>query len=656
MAWSDLEKISAGCNYHSMRDRLQQLVYSRSELAFKRGDAARDAIESMDDVKARQERIRSAFLKSIGGLPSTDADLNAKVVGALQERDLKIEKVVFESRPGVPVTANLYVPNGIVGLTGAVLFLCGHGKDAKLYNEYQVACRHLAAAGLVVLAQDPIGQGERLSYYENALKGTTVNWGSAEHDYAGTQCLLLGDSIARYFLHDAMRGLDYLCSRPEVDPKRVGVTGQSGGGTQTCMMMMADPRVAAAAPATFVTSRQAYLHAGGIQDAEQIWPQMTANGFDHEDFLVAMCPKPVCVLAAKYDFFPIEGTRRTVERCRRFWRMVEHESSLELIEDCATHAYTPMLARAAARFFSKHLLGKAVDVDSTSIQAVEPSKLWCMASGQVKAERNNAKFVYEENQDRLDELDAAREKTCWNSKDAYRESALNWLRSRINADRVEVEINPRFAMNGREEDLVWIHGFWRSQKDGLNEGLLFRHFQFEEKKLPVTLAVWNGGTTFLRSHLSWLRRTCAVGRAVLVLNVSGIGGSEPNPIGASPADGRDGALRKFNDDLMWLGDSMCALRAHDVLRALDVLRQWPGIDANDIAAYAHGTHGVYVELAAAIEPALSKIELHDELESFSSWVRARHYDVYDSRTILLPEVLRHFDLPNIRKWRKDFGK
>src|SRR5258705_11189966 len=118
-----------------------------------------------------------------------------------------------------------------------------------------------------------------------------------------------------------MRGVDYMLTRPDIDPNKIGVTGNSGGGTQTSLMMLGDPRIAAAAPATFIMNRETYMNCGGAQDAEQIWPGFTAAGYDHEDILLAVSPKPVRVLAVQYDFFPIEGLRRHAERCKPIWKM-----------------------------------------------------------------------------------------------------------------------------------------------------------------------------------------------------------------------------------------------------------------------------------------------------------------------------------------------
>lgn len=646
MSFTDIEKSSAHNYSHNMKDQFQRLVYGRSDAAFAAGDAARDAINTVKKLEERQKFIRKTFIDSIGGLPAMDTPLKAKVTGSIQEKGFRIEKVTFESRPNALVTANLYIPDGLKKPAGAVLFVCGHHQQAKHVPEYQIVCRHLVNAGLIVLAQDPIGQGERFSYYEKALKDTTVGCCCPEHDYAGAQCALLGDSIARYFVHDAMRGVDYLCSRPEIDPKRIGVTGNSGGGTQTSMMMMADPRIAAAAPCTFIMNRRTYMYNGGAQDAEQIWPGMTAAGLDHEDILLAMCPKPVCVLAVTYDFFPIEGTRQTVERCRRLWSLCGKKTNLELIEDVSTHSYTPKLAREAARFFSQHLLGKAIKVNSDAIHPIEPSQLWCTSSGQVKEDFKNIRAVFEENQERLTWFETLKKK---HSTEESRKKALHWLKAQIYFNRRPADFNLRI-WKSREEDICVENGYWWGQQEVFNEGILFRNYRFNGKLLPVTLAVWNGGTTALNQHLNWLRNICGSGRSVLVLNVTGVGGSEPNPLNAQPPHGPYGVMHKFNDDLMWLGDSICALRAYDVLRALEVIKLWPGVDPDDLQVYAHGTHGVYAELALAVYPALGSIELHEKFEGFGAWVKTRYYDVYGSRSLLLPGVLRHLDLPDLRKW------
>lgn len=619
---------------YDVRDQLKRHVYARSSAAFAAGDAARDAVRDLTALAERQRYIRERFLAGIGGLPRSDSPLNARVTGVIEEPGLRIEKVVFESRPGVFVTANLYLPEKREAPSGAVLFLCGHALEAKGYPEYQKVCRHLAAAGLVVLAQDPLGQGERLGYYEPSLGEATVPWGTSEHDHVGSQCFALGYSLARYFLHDAMRGIDYLCSRPEVDPQRIGVTGNSGGGTQTCMLMMADPRVAAAAPGTFLMNRETYQLSGGAQDAEQIWPGFTAAGLDHEDILIVMVPRPVRVLAVQYDFFPIEGTRRSVERCRRFWDLAGHPDGLDLVEDASPHAYTEALARAAAEFFSKHLLGAAVVPDSATIKPLQPEQLWSTPSGQVRAWQPESRFVFEENQDRLRAL---REEPLPDP-----EASRDWLRHKVSGARTRCALNPRFTELGHYQGIRVTSGLWWSQEGIFNHAYLLRRIADGAQPLPVTVALWPEGTNRLRDHWEWITGQCAMGRAVLVFEPTGVGALQPNPLNAYPPQARYGVIHKLSDDLCFLGDSLAAIRVWDLLRIPEVLALWPGVAASaPWKVAAEGFMAIYVRLAAALDPAFASATFRDPAPTLATWVTRRHYDDHETRAIVLPGVLRH---------------
>ena len=641
----EAETVSPNAWHYEVKSQLQRFVYARSAEAFAEGDAARDALATPDDVRARQERMRDAFIANLGGLPASDTPLNARTVGTVQCQGYTIEKVIFESRPGVFVTANLYLPEGMEGPRGAVLFVCGHSYEAKAYPRYQDVCQCLVRAGLIVLAQDPVGQGERLGYHEPALDETTVAWGTTEHDYAGSQCLPLGDAIGRYFLHDAMRGIDYLQSRPEVDPDRIGVTGNSGGGTQSSMLMVCEPRLIAAAPATFVTSRETYMYSGGAQDAEQIWPGMSALGFDHEDILLGMAPKPVLVLAVQYDFFPIEGTRRTVQRARRVWELLGKGEDIGLVEDTCQHQYSPKLARAAAAFFSRHLLGRSVSGDDAPTEPLPPQELQCTSSGQVRGELPGARFVYEENLDRLTEMERARDAA---TDAARRKSALSWLREQVFRHRRPCDLNPREYATGQIEELAATWYMWWPQEGLFNNAAMFRHWRHAGEALPVTIALWAGGTTNLRPHQQWIRSACEAGRAVMVLDPSGVGPLAPFTTGDPQA--AFGVIHKLNDDLAWLGDSLTGLRTYDVTRAVDVLEHLPLLRSDEVTLYGQGRYAVYGQLAAAIDERIGGIEVVHGMGSYAEWVRDRHFDVHDIRSVILPGMLRHFDLPDLARW------
>lgn len=621
--------------YYAARDQLQRHVYRRSEQAFEEGDRARDGIRSVPDLRKRQAWIRRQFLASIGGLPESDCPLKSRVTGVHRDRGFSIEKVIFQSRPKHYVTANLYLPDGLTGPTGAVQFLCGHSGEGKAYPNYQTVCRALASAGLVVLAQDPIGQGERWSYYEPGLKGTTVPILTREHDFAGAQCLPLGDSLARYFLHDAMRGIDYLLTRPEVDPKRIGVTGNSGGGTQTTMMMLADPRIAAAAPGTFLMNRQSYLYSGQAQDAEQIWPGFTAMGMDHEDILIAMAPRPVCVLAVKYDFFPIEGTRRSVERCRRFWSLLKNPEGLTLVEDASTHGYTRTLATASAKFFARTFLGKSITLDQAVIDPIDPKPLLCTKTGQLRGEFPEAEFVFEANRRRLREIETSK-------KTLSVKQSRAWLRKAVLGGRDRCPVNPRNYLTVQVAGLQAEYAFWFSQGDVCNAGVLFRHYTQMGKKLPVTVAIWDGGMKAVQSRLDWIRTRCENGQAVLVVDLTAMGSIEPNPLNGAAPHGFYGVIHKLADDLIWLGDSLAAMRVYDLLRVFDVLADWPGVNARDVRFYADGKSALYAQWAKAIDSRVGKVEFGSSVVKNFDWVRVRHYDSNEIYGYIAPGVMRYW--------------
>ena len=236
---------------YGTKEQFKRFIFDLADDNFTAGDQARDRVLTIDQHAERKAQMKETFLRSIGGLPAMDTPLNIQQAGEVCGNGFLIEKLIFESRPGAYVTSHLYVPDGLAGPSGAVLLLCGHSENGKSDDNYQVVCQHLVHAGLIVMAIDPIGQGERVSYFESGSSIEKVRWGVREHDQAGMMCLPLGQNIARYFIHDAMRAIDVLCTREEVDRSRIGVTGNSGGGTQTSMMMICDDRVAAAAPGTF---------------------------------------------------------------------------------------------------------------------------------------------------------------------------------------------------------------------------------------------------------------------------------------------------------------------------------------------------------------------------------------------------------------------
>ena len=623
-------------DYYNLKDKLALYVMRRSEAAFDRADRARAAIGDRDALEAYTADMRRRFIESLGGLPYDPSyPLNARTTHVIEEEHLTLETVVFTAREGVYVTGTLYLPKQRRTPCGAVLCQCGHATDGKAFGRYQRSCRLIASSGLIVFAIDPVGQGERRSYMEAGFSAPLVPACTTDHQYAGEQCVLAGDCIARYFIADAMRAVDYLCTRPEVDPHQIGVTGTSGGGTASCHMMVCDDRIRAAAPGTFVTSRREYFYAGNPQDSEQIWPGATAFGFDHHELLACFAPKPLLLLAVDSDFFAIEGTREVLDCNRRFWEMYGRGEDIGMHVDRSTHAFTDGIAMAAGRFFAHHLNGEERGYDRNALNVRAVHELFATQTGNVKFDYPDAKFVYDENLARLDEY----------RKRHDAEAARAYLRACVDRDRTPpAQLGLRRPMNGEVFDRGY--GFtplmWFYQPQLATYALSIRRFDTpSDKPLAITVCLWDNGTNDLESRLHRIRTLCAEGKRVVVVDLAGIGKNTPHDLNHTfSCKGGFGVLDRLTKDLFFLGDSLCALRLFELEQAVRALGEEYG--TQDISLLAEGRATVIARLYALLHPD-TPIDVRDG-DRLVDIAREKYYEDYNVSPYLIPGILKYTDI------------
>ncbi len=230
------------------------------------------AIYSRSDAIARQLAVRATMLRLLGPLPQR-TPLNPVILGETTLPGLRIQKVLFDSQPGFHVTALLYLPQATLvdHALPAILITPGHAATGKA-SDFLIASA-FARNGFAVFSYDLLGQGERIQYPDpRNANASLAGPPTGEHSEASLQPILLGESIAKYFLWDAMRALDYLQSRPEIDPTRLGAFGCSGGGAVTALLGADDPRLHAIATACYLTTWDTLLPTLGPQDAEQSTP------------------------------------------------------------------------------------------------------------------------------------------------------------------------------------------------------------------------------------------------------------------------------------------------------------------------------------------------------------------------------------------------
>ena len=285
------------------------------------------------------------------------------------------------------------------GKRPGIVFVCGHQGQPKRVDEVQRVCLDLALHGMVVLAIDPWGQGERHEYpAPDGRRTPAVPPGTFEHSYGGLQCLLTGGGVGRYFAWDAVRAVDVLAALPEVDAARIGVTGNSGGGVQTTLLMVADERSAAAMPCTYITGCPAFFRTGQTLDAELSFPGTPAAGLDHADLLAAFAPRPLTVGGAGYDYFPIEGTEHAYEEARRLYALQGAGDRISLVVARAVHSYGDEMREAAVRFFTRELAG-GERYEQRELATLPEDALLCSPTGQLYRDRPGQRGIYELNRE-----------------------------------------------------------------------------------------------------------------------------------------------------------------------------------------------------------------------------------------------------------------
>lgn len=594
---------------------------------------------SPEEVLARGRYAAKTFLASIGGLPDVNGPVVATDCGVLRRGTYRIEKIVYESEPGVYVSSLLYVPDGLNEPAPAVLFLSGHHREAKGNPEYQRVCQDLVMNGFVVLAIDPTGQGERVSHLDPATGEMAIGWGTTEHSFQGQACILTGTNIARYFLFDALRGIDYLQSRSEVDSTRIGVTGNSGGGTQTCLLCMSgDPRIRAAVPCTYLTSREHYWLAGQPQDCEQLQFGMTANGINFDDFLIPFAPRPVLIGAVASDFFNPEGTELTFQRLKHVYKVMGSEENVECVFAPCQHAYCRELRTAAVNWFRMHLKGEPavfISRDDAAFDTLRDEQLWCTSQGHVVSAFPNARTPYHRN------LDMIPPRVTVVSRETVAEVLS--IRSRMSQ---RVSLFPRVIRRQEEEGILAESIIFRAEEGiTLAGGLLHRADMVATR---ATIVLSDGHTEEAQLAIPFIRNRIEAGDAVFQCVVRGRGvvrAQSVNPYG------NDFPETFFNSEAWYawsaycLKESLLGMRVFDVLRMADCLHE---LGFECVALYAFGLEpALWAFLAGVLNERLNPVTIVGLPESFESIVRNPLYRKDFVPSMVVHGILQSFDIPNL---------
>jgi dienelactone hydrolase len=386
-------------------------VFAQVRDADEAADAAFASLASETALAGHQRRLRERWLASFGGLPER-TPLNARVTGAVPRDGYRVEKVLFESQPGLSVTAHLFLPDAPAFRPPypAVLICCGHSNNGKASRDYQRGAVLAAQAGLAAFIYDPVDQGERLQ-----LPGNKPPNNVHGHNTAGVSAMLLGWNTARFRIWDGMRALDYLQTRSEIDAARLGVMGNSGGGTLSAYLMALDDRIGAGAPSCYISTLRDVCDKCGPQDAEQNFFGQLAFGLNHAGLLLARAPVPVCVNCAHGDFFPFDGSRKTFATARAAFERFGWSERLAMVDVPGPHGWKEGTRAGSVQWMRRWLRGdaSALPLDLERLRTLcaaydakaadcglEEPEAWVTATGQVR-DLPGARSVYDIMRDEL---------------------------------------------------------------------------------------------------------------------------------------------------------------------------------------------------------------------------------------------------------------
>jgi cephalosporin-C deacetylase-like acetyl esterase len=639
------------------------------------------------ESEARQAAVRNELRALIGEFPSR-TPLNARILGETEGNGFLIRKVIFDSQPNFPVTALLYLPKDSTRgpasepTSGekhpALLITPGHYFTGKTSDAGMAAL--FAQNGFIVLTYDPIGEGERLQYPDPAHPGTSLaGAATGEHGEASLQPMLLGDTIARYMIWDAMRGIDYLSALPDVDPKRIGAFGCSGGGTITALTGTLDPRIAAIGVACYITSFNALLRALGPQDAEQSSPRFLSSGHDFADLIEVAAPRPYAVISTYNDMFPFAGAVQTVSEARRFYALfdpasagipaspgpstppaeptapalnsdttneVSPSAALQFITGPGRHAALGPITPQILTFFMRVLepgvnaghpqLARSLAGESSGTPSAIPNMpkdaFQVTPTGQVATSYPNSETVFTLNRKRAAALIPNRHRTPSNDQLARSIRAATGAQAEPGASETgttsSASTSGPFALS--TGDGIDLQGeIAVPEKPGRHPAILFL--------VPDSI---RGENAIAQANQARFNALAAAGNVVLAITL------RPSPPGIddmkSPILGPF-YLLSLRADLV--GKTLLGMRIDDAIRAIDDLSRRPDVDPTRISAVASGHMGLVLLHAAVLDPRLRHIAIDHVLTNYRSLLDA-------PLPIGAPEdvvhgVLLHYDIPDL---------
>ena len=344
--------------------------YFRGETQ-KLADASLADVKTWSDWTSKRETYRQQLREMLGLDPLPErTPLNAVVTGTLERDDFKVEKLYFQSRPHLYVTGNLYLPKKRNGRAPAILYVCGHTRRKRMASALAIrpTIQHhgawFAQNGYVCLVIDTLQMGEIEGLHHGTYRENMWWWNARGYTPAGVEAW------------NSIRAIDYLVSRPEVDPDRIGMTGRSGGGAYSWYATALDDRIKAAVPVAGITNLHDHVVDGCVEGHCDCMYMINTYRWDYPQLAALIAPRPLLISNTDRDeLFPFDGVVDIYQKVRRLYELDGKGDDVALQMAAGPHEDLQVLQLYALQWFDQHLKGESRSIETAAKDYFKPEEL-----------------------------------------------------------------------------------------------------------------------------------------------------------------------------------------------------------------------------------------------------------------------------------------
>jgi cephalosporin-C deacetylase-like acetyl esterase len=589
------------------------------------------ASASLEQWEKRRVELRRQLWHSMGSFPLEHRPpLNARITGRVDHGDHVVEKILYESMPGLYVTALAYVPKNLQGRAPAVICVNGHWPGAKTQDLIQRRCICLARMGVIAFCQDVIGTGERQAY-----DGAAPQW--YHGFFRGATPWIVDRSLLGYVMYECMRAFDYVSARDDVDPKRIMCTGASGGGKQSMFFAALDDRLAGAVPVCYISSYQAHMGATACVGEMPVNILRYANQWE---ILGLHAPRPLLCIGASRDvpvFLPKE-MYATLERTKEIYRLYGAADQVHGAEVDAPHDYNREMRQILYRHVAEHLLGNKdaamVEPDDLPVETPETLRVGLPANSETMRSLTFARA-----KELVSQYQVPDSLPAWQEQ---RENILSPLKNEIFGGFPDPAQCKRTLLRK-----LSYHGYpaehWTLEPEPgviVPAVLLMPRGTSETTKRPAVVVVDEDGksSAFERGAVDTLLSS---GRIVLAIDCRGLG----ETAGTVPSIEYGPGTPEYNlsNYGILIGRPVISMWAFDVRCAADLLASRPEADAARISIAGRGRGALAALLAAAYDDRIHSVATEEML---ATWVFNEEFrDI--GLAYFIPRILTLTDMPQL---------